>query len=103
MTFVLGWVENTLGKGENAGYQHFLLFPQCFQKPPSSGSLKLGLCGTEFTNMDQSSKIEEQGKLQQPAQKAITHEKVNLYLTKTNHYPEQLHPPWVSFENKLPN
>ena len=23
--------ENTLGKGENAGYQHFLLFPQCFQ------------------------------------------------------------------------
>ena len=26
-------VENTLGKGENAGYQHFLLFPQCFPKP----------------------------------------------------------------------
>ena len=26
------WVENTVGKGENAGYQHFLLFPQCFQK-----------------------------------------------------------------------
>ena len=25
-------VENTVGKGENAGYQHFLLFPQCFQK-----------------------------------------------------------------------
>ena len=21
-------VENTVGKGENAGYQHFLLFPQ---------------------------------------------------------------------------
>ena len=27
----LGRVEN-VGKGENAGYQHFLLFPQCFQK-----------------------------------------------------------------------
>ena len=25
-------VENTLGKGENAGYQHFLLFQQYFQK-----------------------------------------------------------------------
>ena len=25
-------VENIVGKGENAGYQHFLLFPQCFEK-----------------------------------------------------------------------
>ena len=25
-------VENIVGKGENAGYQHFLLFPQCFVK-----------------------------------------------------------------------
>ena len=25
-------VENIVGKGENAGYQLFLLFPQCFQK-----------------------------------------------------------------------
>ena len=25
-------VENIVGKGENAGYQHFLLFPQCFGK-----------------------------------------------------------------------
>ena len=25
-------VENTAGKGENAGYQHFLLFPQYFQR-----------------------------------------------------------------------
>ena len=29
--FVLGRVENIVGKGDNAGYQHFLLFPQCFQ------------------------------------------------------------------------
>ena len=28
-------VENTVGKGENAGYQHFLLFLQCFPKPSS--------------------------------------------------------------------
>ena len=36
-------VENILGKGENAGYQHFLLFPKCFQKPPSLGWLKVGI------------------------------------------------------------
>ena len=34
-------VENTVGKEENAGDQHFLLFPQCFPKPSSSGSLKV--------------------------------------------------------------
>ena len=28
LNFVLGKVENITGKGENAGYQHFLLFPQ---------------------------------------------------------------------------
>ena len=27
---VVSTVENVVGKGENAGYQHFLLFPQCF-------------------------------------------------------------------------
>ena len=25
-------IENIVGKEENSGYQHFLLFPQCFQK-----------------------------------------------------------------------
>ena len=34
-------VENPVGKGENAGHQHFLHFPQCFPKSPSSGSLKV--------------------------------------------------------------
>ena len=28
-------VENSVGKGENAGYQHFLLFPKCLHKPTS--------------------------------------------------------------------
>ena len=32
LKFVLGRVENTVGKGENAGYQHFLLFPTMFSK-----------------------------------------------------------------------
>ena len=32
MTSLFDRKENAVGKGENAGYQHFLLFPQCFQK-----------------------------------------------------------------------
>ena len=26
------WIENTMGKGEIARYEQFLLFPLCFQK-----------------------------------------------------------------------
>ena len=26
------WIESTVGKGEIARYEQFLLFPQCFQK-----------------------------------------------------------------------
>ena len=38
LKFLSGRVENIMGKGENAGnYQHFLLFPKCFQKALSSG------------------------------------------------------------------
>ena len=32
MKFVLEMVENIVGKGENAGNKHFLLFRGCFQK-----------------------------------------------------------------------
>ena len=31
-------VENTVGKGEIAGYEQFLLFPQCFQKTSTSNT-----------------------------------------------------------------
>ena len=41
--FDLESVENIVRKGENAGYQHFLLFPQCFQMVSFSGSLKVGI------------------------------------------------------------
>ena len=40
--FVLGKVENIVGKGENAGNQHFLLFRLCFQQAFFSQSLKIG-------------------------------------------------------------
>ena len=32
LKFVFMKVENIVEKCENAGYQYFLLFPQCFQK-----------------------------------------------------------------------
>ena len=32
LKYAYGRVENIVGKGGNAGYHHFLLFPQCFQK-----------------------------------------------------------------------
>ena len=43
LKLVLGRIENIFGKGDIAGYQHFHLFPKCFQKPPFSGSLKVGI------------------------------------------------------------
>ena len=43
LKFVLGREENIVGKGENAGYQHFLLFPQCFLKASFSESVKVGI------------------------------------------------------------
>ena len=43
LKYVFGKVENIVGKGEKAGYQRCLLFPQCFQKASVSGSLKVGI------------------------------------------------------------
>ena len=34
------WVENTVGKGEIARYEQFLLFPQCFPKACFPGASK---------------------------------------------------------------
>ena len=43
LKFDLEKSESIAGKGENAGYQYFLLFPQCFQKLSFSGALKVGI------------------------------------------------------------
>ena len=49
LNFVLGREENIVGKGENAGYQHFFpFFPQCFKRPLCQGCLKSGLSGKEL-------------------------------------------------------
>ena len=43
LKFVLGRVENIVQKGENPGYQRFLLFLQCSQKASLPRSLKVGI------------------------------------------------------------
>ena len=45
MISVFDRVENIVGKRENAGYQHFLLFPQCFRKASFLGLLEFGILG----------------------------------------------------------
>ena len=44
------WVENTVGKGEIAHYEQFLLFPQCFQKACFPGASK-GVIVWEWVKM----------------------------------------------------
>ena len=41
--YVFDMVENIVGKGESAGNQDFLLFPQCFQQSVSLGVVKRGI------------------------------------------------------------
>ena len=50
--FVLDKIQNIVGKEKNAGYQHFLLFPQCFQKALSSGSLKVVIMWSRDKEME---------------------------------------------------
>ena len=45
------WVENTVGKGEIAHYEQFLLFPQCFQKACFPGASK-GVIVWEWVKID---------------------------------------------------
>ena len=42
-------VENSVGKGEIAHYEQFLVFPQCFQKACFPGCQKVSLCGNGLT------------------------------------------------------
>ena len=47
-------VENIVGKGENAGNQHFPPFPQCFQRCFFfQGRSKSGLCGKELVSVNE--------------------------------------------------
>ena len=44
MKVIMVKVENIAGMGENAGYKHFLLFQQCFQRTSLAGLLKTRNC-----------------------------------------------------------
>ena len=49
--FLFGRVRDIVGKGGNAGYQHFLLFPHCFFKRLLFQGVKIrDLCGKVLTN-----------------------------------------------------
>ena len=43
MISVFDRLENTMGKGKSAGYQHFHFFRQCSPNPSSLGLLKVGI------------------------------------------------------------
>ena len=51
-------VENTVGKGEIARYEQFLLFPQCFQKACFPGASK-GVIVWEWVNVCNFLSLEE--------------------------------------------
>ena len=63
---------NTVGKGENAGYLHFLLFLQCYPKSSSLGLLKVSINYLHVPNK----KIQDWTKL-----KAKAENKINLIQT----------------------
>ena len=52
MNFVFDRFESTAEKGKKAGYQHFILFTQCFKKASYSRSLKVvkGIVWDRFLN-----------------------------------------------------
>ena len=50
-------VENIVGKGENAGDQHFLLFPQCFQYHECGLNEEVRMSLTGRQNVDKDCKI----------------------------------------------
>ena len=50
-----------MGNIENAGFQHFLLFPHCFQKPSLSRSIKVWIMWYGVNTMKYNS---ERGMLQ---------------------------------------
>ena len=53
MEYFLDRVENDVGKGKNAGYQHLLLYPECFQKIsfPGSSNLLIKWCFMLFLSV----------------------------------------------------
>ena len=54
-------VENIVRKGEKAGYQHFLLFLQCFQKPSFSGLLKVRIVWERINKQYNFSSVQNEG------------------------------------------
>ena len=54
-------LENTVGKGEIARYEQFLLFPPCFQKACFPGASIAGNCRTRSINLLPNNKLSDSG------------------------------------------
>ena len=52
-------VQNIVGKGENASYQQFLIFPYCFAKPFSCRLLKIKIVWQDLINKAWENNLEE--------------------------------------------
>ena len=48
MEFVVNGLQKIVGRVVNAGFQHFLLFPLCFQSPLYMGRYNSVLCDKEL-------------------------------------------------------
>ena len=72
-------VEKIVGEGENAGYQHFLLFPHCFQKASFQGLLKVGIVSNRVKTSHNS--------LFQGATETIAHDMKNKGFNNSEHKP----------------
>ena len=82
MISVFDRVENIVGKGVCAGYQHFLLFPQCFQKASFSGSLKVRIVWLKVNSLPKDT-ILNQSKFKAFADKKIkVNKKLKLVLER---------------------
>ena len=59
MTLKMKAFKNIKGKGENAGYEHFLLFPQCFYPSKDNFNFLVALTflSANAVNLDKSTKF----------------------------------------------
>ena len=82
-------LENTVGKGENAGNQHFLLFPQCFPKPSSLELLKVRIV---LEKLNVASMIEFMFLRQKLLEKEVSSKNISIFskglcCQVLNHFP----------------
>ena len=54
MEFDCERIENSVGKEENSGYKHYILFQHCFKKPFLLGSVKIRIMQSHSNKLEAS-------------------------------------------------